>query len=306
MALLLRVRDGYRGDQRTRVGMTRVVVKLEGGRYLAHIAKVQHHDAGADVAHHAQVMGDEDQGQPHFLLQLHQQVDYLGLDRDIQRRDGFIADDQLRLEDQRAGYADALALSTGKLVRIAVDLVRQQPHAIHHLAHPFRDLGLGRFWEMGDQRLGDDLADGHARIQRSQGILEDHLHIAAQAAQFAGFGLEDVGLAHPQSAAVARRNHADHRPRQGGLAAAGFADHAQRFAGEQVEADAVHGLQLARRGPRHAALPANIETDLQVAYREQGLRVAHRSSSGARRQARRRPSPVCCSSGICRRHASMA
>ena len=33
-----------------------------------------------------------------------------------------------------------------------------------------------------DHRLGDELADGHARIERGEGILEDHLHVPAHGA----------------------------------------------------------------------------------------------------------------------------
>ena len=33
------------------------------------------------------------------------------------------------------------------------------------------------------QRLGEDLADRHARIERGVGILEDDLHVPAQTAQ---------------------------------------------------------------------------------------------------------------------------
>ena len=48
-----------------------------------------------------------------------EQIDDLRLDRDVERRDRLVADDQLRLAGQRAGDADALALAAGELVRIA-------------------------------------------------------------------------------------------------------------------------------------------------------------------------------------------
>ena len=35
-----------------------------------------------------------------------------------------------------------------------------------------------------DKRLGDDVFDAHARIERGVRILEDNLHAAAQVAQF--------------------------------------------------------------------------------------------------------------------------
>ena len=68
---------------------------------------------------HGDVVGDEEQGQAELALELLQHVQHLGLDRDVERADRLVADDQLRLKDQRAGDPDALALATGELVRIA-------------------------------------------------------------------------------------------------------------------------------------------------------------------------------------------
>ena len=72
-----------------------------------------------DVADDAQVVGDEQVGQPHLALQLQQQVDDLRLDGDVQRRHRLVGDDQLRLQGQRPRDADALPLAARELVRIA-------------------------------------------------------------------------------------------------------------------------------------------------------------------------------------------
>ncbi len=76
-----------------------------------------------DVAHHRQVVGDEQVGQSEPALQLLQQVDDLRLDRDVERRDRLVADDEVGLDRQRPGDADALALAARELVRVAVDRV---------------------------------------------------------------------------------------------------------------------------------------------------------------------------------------
>ena len=65
-------------------------------------------------------MADEDVGEPELLLELYEQVDDLGLDGDVESRDRLVADDDLRLEDNGTGNADALALAARELVRIAV------------------------------------------------------------------------------------------------------------------------------------------------------------------------------------------
>ena len=46
------------------------------------------------------------------LAQLHQQIENLGLDRHVERADRLVADDELGLNRERAGDADALALAT--------------------------------------------------------------------------------------------------------------------------------------------------------------------------------------------------
>ena len=82
-------------QQRARVGMARVVVQLVGGRQLDDLPEVHHRDAVAHVTHDAEVMGDEDDRQPEVALKVAQQVDDLRLDRDVQRGDGLVGDDQL-------------------------------------------------------------------------------------------------------------------------------------------------------------------------------------------------------------------
>jgi hypothetical protein len=62
---------------------------------------------------------DEQVGQAELVLQVVEQVDHAGLDRDVERRDRLVEHQQLRAEGQRAGDADALALAAGELVREA-------------------------------------------------------------------------------------------------------------------------------------------------------------------------------------------
>ena len=71
-----------------------------------------------------EVVRDEEIGQAELALQVAQQIEHLRLDRDVERGDRLVADDQLRVRRERAGDADALPLAAGELVRIAVDEVR--------------------------------------------------------------------------------------------------------------------------------------------------------------------------------------
>ena len=70
-----------------------------------------------------QVVGDEQIGQTVLRLQILQQVHDLRLYRHIERGDWLVANDQLRINRQGAGDADALALAAGKLVRKAAQMI---------------------------------------------------------------------------------------------------------------------------------------------------------------------------------------
>src|SRR5260370_2852800 len=64
----------------------------------------------------------------HAALQIDQEVEDLGPNRDVERRDGFVAYDESGLECQRPGDHDSLALAAGELVRIAAGVLRAEPH----------------------------------------------------------------------------------------------------------------------------------------------------------------------------------
>src|SRR5438552_11236684 len=99
------------------------------------------------MLHHRQVVGDEQVGQPELLLQLFQQVEHLRLDGHVQRGDGFIANDQLGVDCQCPGDADALPLPSGKLVRIAIHMVRRETDDLEQLLHPpYLSLPWARLW----------------------------------------------------------------------------------------------------------------------------------------------------------------
>ena len=66
-----------------------------------------------------QIVGDEQIRDVAALCEVVEQIQDLGLDRDIQRGDRLIADDEVGRERERAGDADALALAAGEFVGIA-------------------------------------------------------------------------------------------------------------------------------------------------------------------------------------------
>jgi len=120
-------------EQGLGVGVARVVEQLRLGCELHHVSKVHDHDRIGDVLDDRQVVADEDVGQAEAALQLHEQVDDLRLDGDVERRDGLVADDDLRLEDDGPGDADTLALTTRELMGIAGAIGQVEPHLAHDL-----------------------------------------------------------------------------------------------------------------------------------------------------------------------------
>ena len=112
-----------RREERLGVGVDRVLVERGPPARLDDQAEVHDGDPVRDVADDAEIVGDEDVREPELVLEVVEEVDDLRLDRHVERGDGLVCDDQLRVESERARDADALALPARELVRIAVDVV---------------------------------------------------------------------------------------------------------------------------------------------------------------------------------------
>jgi hypothetical protein len=76
-------------------------------------------DARGQVTHHRHGVRNEQVGQLKLALQLGQQVHHLCAHADVERRNRLIGDDEFRPERQCPGDADALALASAELVRVA-------------------------------------------------------------------------------------------------------------------------------------------------------------------------------------------
>ncbi len=97
---------------------------------------------------------------------------------------------------------------------------------------------------MRDRRFGDRVAGAHARVQRRERVLEDHLQRGLVA------GTQQHRLSAEQHLAIARRIQAAHDTAERRLAAARLADQPDDLARVHVEAhvvDRVHDLLVHRR-----------------------------------------------------------
>ena len=175
-------------------------------------------------------------------------------------------------ENQSAGDADALALAARKLVRIACQRVFADSDFFEHLNHPPATVAGGKARLVNRQRLGDDGGRSHARVERGDWILENHLNAATQRAEPQTASAQPI-LAPKFDGARVRLDKAQEHARQRGLAASGFADDAERFAARERECHAIHGeaalgnilrhidsrIERADRKPKRFSQAANIQ-----------------------------------------------
>ena len=206
---------------------------------------------------------------PSFFLQLLEQVDDLRLDRHVQRRHRLVADDELRLERERARDADPLALAARELVRIALGHVLEEAHLRQQLAER-----AARPRPVGDEavherRLRDDLAHGHPRIERRIGILEDHLDRAPVALDVLGAGA---------ASRRARRTRCGRRFRARGAGACGPRSSCRSRTRRRAPASRRRGSRTTRRPPREASRGRRTE---RRGARRTGLESLHLRSGFA-------------------------
>ncbi|MNV43200.1 hypothetical protein D3C71_1349070 [compost metagenome] len=185
------------------------------------------------MPHHRQVVRDEHVSGVELLLQVHEQVQHLGLNRHVQRRSRLVRHQHLGLQHHRPGKGNPLALTTGEHVRIALVMFGPQADLLHHLLHFLAPFGLA---QRGiDQQWFSQLVTNFLPwIERGVGALEHHLHIAAQLLAFGFAGAVDLGAGNLQRAGRGLFDQGQ-GARQGRLAAAGLADHGQGLAGIQLK-----------------------------------------------------------------------
>ena len=192
----------------------------------------------------------------------------------------------LGLRRERAGDADALRLPAGELVRVAVEEVRREAHGVDQLARAARRALPGR-GRAGGSAAPPAIARMVLRgLSEETGSWKTYWTLPRQRA-----GLRaGAGRGRRRRGGWCRRSavEADQHARQRRLAAAGFADDAQRLARAPGEVDA-----LAPRAPPGAAAEqraAAAEGARQAAHLDQRAHVGlSRSAPAGRGSAPRAP-----------------
>ena len=208
----------------------------------------------AELAHHRQVVGDEQHRQSVLALQVHQQMDDLGLHRNIQRTHRLVTDQYLGADHQGARNTDALALTARDFMRITILQLRIQTDTLHHFEHAGAALVGPHLGTECLQRFGDALCNAHARIEARQRVLENDLDLAAQRPPVGVAVTGDVVTVDADLPAR-RRLEPDQSARQRGLAATGFTDNTESLAGVEVEMHVVDRLDHAGRAEQGPNTP---------------------------------------------------
>ena len=128
-----RIRPGYRCQKSLSVRMGRIGKNLLCWCKLYQVAEVHYTNHLAYVLHALQIMRDIEVGKVETLLQIPQQVQNLGPDGHIKRRNRFIQHYQVRVQGQGACNGDPLSLSTTELMRIVRQICSGQSNHLKQL-----------------------------------------------------------------------------------------------------------------------------------------------------------------------------
>ena len=237
-----RVRDRNGREQRLRIRVQRLAIEIFTGSQFNHFPQVHHGDTVRDVFHHAQVVGDEQVGQPEFPLQVFQDIENLRLDGHIQGRDRLIADDELGAQSQCTRDPDPLALPAGELVRVAAGVVIFESDFLEGLHHDLDPFPVGAD-AVDVQPFHHQFSDRHARVERSIRVLEDDLHVAPHGFQCLALQAQHVRPVENHRTG-SRFDQAQHGAPHRGFPAAGFPHHPEGLAFVDRETDAIHCLHL--------------------------------------------------------------
>ena len=173
LAFLVEPRD--RVQQTLGVRMPGLGVQLKSIRLLNDAPGVHHSDTVCDVGNDAEVVRDQDEAHPAFLLKFGQQLHDLGLYRYVQCSSRLIGNEYSRIECDGHRDHDALPHAAGELMGIGLDPLRRC-RDLHSLHQPD---GLGLrvgpvHTAVLPKHLGNLPADGKDGVEGGERILEDH------------------------------------------------------------------------------------------------------------------------------------
>ena len=99
--------DGWHSrEKQAGIRVNRIVEQCVFVPHLHNGAQIHNSQPVADIFYNREVMRDEQIGKAEFVLQIHHQVQYLCLDRDVQRRNRLVGNNKFRLHSKCPGDTD--------------------------------------------------------------------------------------------------------------------------------------------------------------------------------------------------------
>ncbi|MNP08456.1 hypothetical protein D3C76_1005250 [compost metagenome] len=202
-------------------------------------AVLQDGHAVAQVADHFHLVGDEDDGQAQALVDIAQQRKNGAGALRVERRGGFVAQQNVRLQHQGPRDSHTLLLPARQLRWVGIGPVGQ-PYQLQQL--------LGAACAFVGRHAGHLHRQRHVFSDRATGqqveVLEDHRDLAPQLAQSNGAEGGNV-LAIDQHLPVTGRFQPVDQPQQGGLACTAAANDPEHLALADVQVDTRQSRQVA-------------------------------------------------------------
>ena len=180
-------------------------------------------------------MGDVNEGRLQALMQLGDLGTHLHAELGVQVGQRLVEEEDLRITDDGAAQRDALTLTTGQSLRLAVE-VRLDGQDLGGLANQLVDLILRLLAQLEAER--HVVIHGHMRIQRV--VLEHHRDVAILRRDVVDEAVADVELA------LGDLLQAGDHAQGGGLAAAGRTNQNDELLVFDVEAEVGNSGDVAR------------------------------------------------------------
>ena len=174
-----------------------------------------------------------------------EQVHDLGLNGHIQRGDGLIRHQQLRLHGKRPGNGHPLALAAGQFIGVFIEITGVHAHIVQ-LELRFRPEGASGGPEMLNLHgLRNDLGHGHPLVQAGCGVLKNHLPPGLQELPIGPEGLRvaDIDIMVENLPGGGPVNVHD-APGNGGFSGAGLPYQAENLPFFQLKGNIVHCLDF--------------------------------------------------------------
>lgn len=239
-----------RRKQRLRIGMVWAGEYPLGRTKLHDAAEIKHGNLIRQIADDSQIVGDKDIAHTLSHLEVSKQIENCCLNRDIECRCWFVADDNPRITGKGAGDCHPLLQTAGKLAWLNAQMPLCQAD------------GMSQFHETGAQ-CGSAEPSKHMKgtpynmpdrvrpVQSQIRILENDLHrlYLIRCSTFE-FGSKRLAFELHGTAGIGR-NESEEQTGEGRLAASGFTDKAKRLPPQKVERNIVHcpqGVTMARVG----------------------------------------------------------